>query len=205
MKQKPNSYELETLIYALKRFRVYLQDIRFKIVTDYNSLTMTQRKKKLINIINRIARWALELMNYDYELEHRPGIRMKHVDALSRTVSIVEDNPFEWNITICQNQDPTIIQIRDNFEKSEDCFFEMRNGLIYLKDNRLLFYVLEMMEKNVIFKYHDELGHLGTEKTSQAILQNYWFPRLREKVEDYIRNCLKCIAFLPKTGKTEEF
>ncbi|XP_018392678.1 PREDICTED: uncharacterized protein LOC108771809 [Cyphomyrmex costatus] len=48
----------------------------------------------------RIARWALELLNYDYEVEHRPGTRMKHVDALSRTVEIVEENPFEWDLTL---------------------------------------------------------------------------------------------------------
>jgi len=44
-----HSFELETLavIYALKRFRVYLQGIEFKIVTECNSLTMTLNKKAL--------------------------------------------------------------------------------------------------------------------------------------------------------------
>lgn len=54
-----HSYELETLaiIYALRRFRVYLLGIPFKIVTDCNALIMTLNKK----VINpRIAR-ALEL------------------------------------------------------------------------------------------------------------------------------------------------
>lgn len=81
-----HSFELETLaiIYALKRFRVYLQGINFKIVTDCNSLTLTLNKK---DINPRIARWALELQNYDYELEHRSGKRMQHVDALSRIIT----------------------------------------------------------------------------------------------------------------------
>ncbi|GFT00864.1 hypothetical protein TNCV_4053251 [Trichonephila clavipes] len=35
-------------------------------------------------LITRIARWALQLEEFDYEIEHRAGIRMKHVDALSR-------------------------------------------------------------------------------------------------------------------------
>ncbi|GFV51311.1 retrovirus-related Pol polyprotein from transposon 17.6 [Trichonephila clavipes] len=33
---------------------------------------------------SRIARWALQLEEFDYEIEHRAGSRMKHVDALSR-------------------------------------------------------------------------------------------------------------------------
>jgi len=49
------------------------------------------------------------------------------------------------------------------------------------------------------------MGYLGVEKTSQAITQNYWFPKFREKVENHIRNCLKCIAYAPKAGKTERF
>lgn len=73
-----HNYELETLaiIHALRRFRVYLQGILFKIITDCNALVMTLNKKE---INPRIARWALE-QNYDYKTEHRPGKRMQHVD-----------------------------------------------------------------------------------------------------------------------------
>lgn len=44
---KFHTFELETLaiIYALKRFHVYLQGIKFKILTDYNSLIMTLKKR----------------------------------------------------------------------------------------------------------------------------------------------------------------
>ncbi|GFS87262.1 hypothetical protein TNCV_213761 [Trichonephila clavipes] len=45
-----------------------------------------QQKKKDYekkDLITRIARWALQLEEFDYEIEHRAGSRMKHVDALS--------------------------------------------------------------------------------------------------------------------------
>lgn len=76
------SFELETLaiIYALRRFRCYLDGIPFRIITDCNSLTLTLNKKA---INPRIARWALELEDYDYTIQHRSGSRMGHVDALS--------------------------------------------------------------------------------------------------------------------------
>lgn len=66
------SYELETLaiIYALRRFRIYLQGIQFKIVTDCNALVLTLNKK---DINPQISRWALKLENFDYVTEHRPG------------------------------------------------------------------------------------------------------------------------------------
>ncbi|GFY58207.1 enzymatic polyprotein [Trichonephila inaurata madagascariensis] len=81
--EKYDSYELEVLaiINALKKFRVYLLGQHFKIVTDCSAFQKTMHKKDLIT---RIARWALQLEEFDYEIEHRAGSRMKHVDALSR-------------------------------------------------------------------------------------------------------------------------
>ncbi|GFS57438.1 retrovirus-related Pol polyprotein from transposon 17.6 [Trichonephila clavipes] len=53
----------------------------------YMSKKQIQQKKKDYakkELITRIARWALQLEEFDYEIEHRAGSRMKHVDALSR-------------------------------------------------------------------------------------------------------------------------
>ena len=59
------SYELEALaiVEALRKLRVYLLGIQFKIITDCAAF---QR------------RWALVLEDYDYIIKHRPGNRMKH-------------------------------------------------------------------------------------------------------------------------------
>ncbi|GFT85542.1 retrovirus-related Pol polyprotein from transposon 17.6 [Trichonephila clavipes] len=54
---------------------------QFKIVTDCSAFQKTMQKKDLIT---RIARWALQLEEFDYEIEHRAGSCMKHVDVLSR-------------------------------------------------------------------------------------------------------------------------
>ena len=204
---KYHSFELETLaiIYALKRFRIYLQGLKFRIVTDCNSLTLTLNKKE---INPRIARWALELQNYDYAIEHRAGTKMSHVDALSRSnaVLVIEDNPFEWNLTVSQNRDPDIVNIREKLENGEDKTCEMRNGVVFRKKNQdLRFYVPAHMETNVLYKYHDELGHMGVEKTCDLISKSYWFPNLRNKVQTHIQNCLKCIAFSPSSGRIEGF
>lgn len=68
------SYELECLaiVYAIKRFEIYLKGIRFKIVTDCNSIKQTFAKKE---VIPRIMRWVLFLQDFEYTLEHRPGTR----------------------------------------------------------------------------------------------------------------------------------
>lgn len=60
-----HSYDLETLsiIYALRRFRTYLLGLKFKIITDCQALSLTLNKKETNP---RIARWVLEMQNYDY-------------------------------------------------------------------------------------------------------------------------------------------
>ncbi|GFX71196.1 hypothetical protein TNCV_3409661 [Trichonephila clavipes] len=91
--EKYDSYELEVLaiINALKKFRVYLLGQHFKIVTDCSAFQKTMQKKELIT---RIARWAFQLEEFDYEIEHRAGSRMKHVDALSRYPVMMESIPL---------------------------------------------------------------------------------------------------------------
>lgn len=207
VESKYHSFELETLaiIYALRRFRPYLQGIRFKIVTDCQALAQTLNKKETSP---RISRWVLELQEFDYILEHRAGIRMMHVDALSRTTNIfvLEDNSLDRNLALSQSGDNNIVKLRKELEHKNDRWYEMRDGLIYRKmRDRLLFYVPSSMEANVMRKYHDELGHVRLNKAIENIQRSYWFPQLRSKVDNHIKTCLKCIAFsAPHRAKRKE-
>jgi len=40
---------------------------------------------------SRLKRWSLLLSEFDFEIEHVPGSKIKHVDALSRHVGLVEE------------------------------------------------------------------------------------------------------------------
>ncbi|XP_018397325.1 PREDICTED: uncharacterized protein LOC108775423, partial [Cyphomyrmex costatus] len=94
---------------------------------------LTLNKK---DIHPRISRWALELQNYDYEVVHRAGTQMQHVDALSRVTSImvVEDNSLEFNLAACQNEDPVIKELKTTLEKTES----KREGLLHSIDKGTL-------------------------------------------------------------------
>ncbi|GFY03656.1 retrovirus-related Pol polyprotein from transposon 17.6 [Trichonephila clavipes] len=80
--EKYSSYELEVLaiIEALRKFRSYLLGTKFKIITDCDAFQKTMHKKDLPA---KIARWALMLEEFDYEVCHRPGRQIKQDDALS--------------------------------------------------------------------------------------------------------------------------
>jgi hypothetical protein len=82
--------ELETLAvgWATKYYRCYLFGKRFLVRTDHAAL------KFLCNFAennSRLVRWSLRLSEFDFEIEHVPGSKIKHVDALSRHVGLVEE------------------------------------------------------------------------------------------------------------------
>ena len=171
---RSHSFELECLavVYAIKRFHLYLSKIKFEIVTDCDSFRLTLSKRS-INL--RISRWALFLEDFDYEIIHRSGQCTNHVDALSRchSILVIKGNTFEQTLSICQNKDEELCKIRNLLEKSELKRYELRNGLVYRKDNKknLLFYVPDSIENNVIRSCHDDLGHLGDDKVLHNILK----------------------------------
>lgn len=195
-----HSYELETLsiVYALRRFRVYLIGIKFKIVTDCLSLTLTLNKKFLNP---RIHRWALEMQSFDYVIEHRSANRMSHVDALSRCSGIFvieDDDSFETLLAVGQRKDPIISELSENLEGGDNEFFTLVNGLVYRKcGDRVKFYVPKQMEQRVIQTHHESLCHLGTSKCYEYLSRCYWFPGMRAKIGEYIKSCLKCVQFSP--------
>lgn len=200
-----SSYELEVLaiVEALKKFRVYLLGTPFKVVTDCSAFEKTMQKKDLVT---RVARWVLLLSEYNYKIEHRPGSRMMHVDALSRypVMAIVANNVIP-TIKKAQDEDGetrVIVEILKDRD-FEDYF--IRNGILFkFKDGRELLVVPRAMQNEVIRTAHEK-GHFATQRTVEAIRQDYFVPELTNKVERYIANCIHCIVTNRKSGKQEGF
>ncbi|GFW34128.1 retrovirus-related Pol polyprotein from transposon 17.6 [Trichonephila clavipes] len=91
-----------------------------------------QKKKdyaKKKDLITRIARWALQLEEFDYEIEHRAGSRMKHVDALSRyPVMMVCNDTLTSKLKKAQEEDDKIQTLKSLLEKQESEEFFERNA-----------------------------------------------------------------------------
>lgn len=73
--------ECLAVVWAIKKFRPYLEGYKFTLITDHSSLRWLHNLK---NPTGRLARWALELLEYDYEIVHRKGALHYVPNALSR-------------------------------------------------------------------------------------------------------------------------
>lgn len=224
-----HSFELETMavLYALERFRVYLEGIPFTIVTDCNALTMAMAKTQ---VNARIARWTVEFDKYTFETRHRPGIKMAHVDALSRChpkkqndtndapprptltkshrcqVMTVDTISIEMQLQLAQNRDPVVANIRQKLETEALDDYELRDGLVYRKttDEHRMLYVPAEMEDNIIRLVHEKLAHLGVDKCHEKMREQYWFPRQKTKTQAFINNCIKCIMYAAPVRPSEQ-
>lgn len=201
---KYHSFELEMLavLKAIERFHIYLYGQEFVVVTDCHALVYAVNKA---NLNPRISRWILRLQNYKFKVVHRPGARMAHVDALSRTVALVDKLSLEKELEYRQLQDPVLKIIAENLETSEtNDKYELHNGLIYRKGaDKPRFAIPEAMVENIIRIYHDDMAHCGVEKTVQGILSNYWFRSIRKRVQNHVDNCLTCLMANAATNTRE--
>lgn len=195
--QKFHAYDLETLavIESLKRFRVYLLGNPFTIVTDCNALRATFTKRDLLP---RIARWWLQLQEYDCNIVYRPNHSMTHVDALSRN-PVIPSLPVDIDITLprvlaithedwllsLQLTDPKLSHIREVLQdqKYNDVTDIKQNFL--LKDNKLFrrvdgdqlkWVVPKGARWQICYQNHDEIGHFSLDKTLSKIKKRFLVP-----------------------------
>lgn len=120
-----HSYELETLaiVKAIERFHVYVQGITFRVVTDCNSLVLTMKK---INVNPKIARWTLALQNYRFELIHRSGEKMIHVDCFSRNVMLISVITLEDEVMYKQLSETKLKDIASRVIRQQKFCFDRR-------------------------------------------------------------------------------
>lgn len=73
--------ELVAVLFGIRFFNCYIYGRFFTVHTDHKSL---QWLLSLPKPNCKQTRWALTLAEYNFNVEHRPGSSISHVDALSR-------------------------------------------------------------------------------------------------------------------------
>ena len=88
--------------------------------------------------------------------------------------------------------------------------FILRNGLLYKKiqfcskDKPSLQFVLPMRYRQQAIKAcHDDIGHLGLERSLDLLKDRFYWPGTNEEMGNHIRSCNRCLHFKSKLQRTE--
>jgi len=87
--------ELLAIVHALRKFRIYVYGHKVTLNTDHKSLNVL---KKCVVSSTVVARWMLEIEQWDLEIQHIKGIENTLTDVLSR-------NPPIYQSPMSQTQD----------------------------------------------------------------------------------------------------
>lgn len=195
--------ECLAVLFAIERLRPYLEGAKFQVVTDHFALKWINNIK---DPVGRIARWAVRLQQYDFEVVHRKGSEHVVPDALSRAVPRVDavekvDVLDKWYRRLRQ-------KVQD--EPAKFPLWRVENGKLFKRvdvvypeltedaDGWLLVVPKEDRSK-IISAHHDPptSAHLGIFKTSTKISRKYYWPKLKQDVARYISKCSTCLQNKP--------
>jgi hypothetical protein len=218
--QKYSTIEKEAagLIFGIKRFKYYLQDEPFTIVSDHRPLQWLQSFK---DETGRLGRWAIMLGNLKYTVQYRPGRVNENADCLSRVpIAVVHMQPKDADdIVREQRNDPLCQDIRSYMEdkilwdenhrnmpdwaKEIDFFFVENNILCRAQaptsEKRRPFIHRQVvmplsLRKSLVEEYHNSAlsGHLAYRRTFQKLRDKYYWPSMLNDIREYCQKCEEC-------------
>lgn len=168
---------------AVTKFRNYLLDIKFTVVTDCQALRTAQQKKD----IRKVAAWLMELQDFDSTIVHRPGTKMQHVDALSR-INVLQAPSLTQQLRQAQDDDEHIQTIKEILKVKQYEDYVLHNQLLCkYADSSYQIVVPRQMEMSIIVKAHRQ-GHFKRSKLEPLISKEFFIPNLTRKIMHLMRS-----------------
>ena len=158
----------------------------------------------LRNPTRRLARWSLELLEYDFEIIHRKGALHHVLNALSR---ITEDEEITIS-SVCESSDSlykrrvaAVLErpwIFPDWKVEDQRLYRHRpNGMTDPLIPDLEAWKLVVPEEQrivVLIEAHSEpqAGHLGVKKTYHRLSLRYYWPGIYADVAKFVKQCDPC-------------
>lgn len=215
--------EALAIVWAVNRFRGYLEETSVIIVTDHQPLKWLM---SLRSPSGRLARWALQLQPYNLQIHYTPGKANVVADTLSRPPQANSEDPVtDFNFisldlpTIdasslreAQQADPELKKILDAFNAGDQETTAPWTSRGYLCSQGILYryspdddveeaqlVIPTDLKTKILHDHHDAstAGHYGAERTLHKILQKFYWPGIRRDVTKYVKTCPECQKYKP--------
>lgn len=211
----PTELEAWAAISACRRFKCYIKGAPSLVLRSDHEPLQWLRKQR--DPRGKFSRWIMELEQYDYKFEYKPGKDIEGPDALSRiavgkTKTDGED-PLEENVYVVkiasmedwkellkkeQRNDKSINIAREQLEQQNNVLLGryknykqlfIQDGLM-TKSGRII--VPSSLRYQVTKDFHD-LHHWGITNTYKEIKKNYYWSGMENYIQQYCASCDTCL------------
>ena len=168
--------EAYAIIYAIRKLKPLLRDIHFTLKTDHKNLTYINEHPSA-----KVNRWKLDLMEYNFDIEHVPGVNNQVADSFSRLLLLKSKKKKLRDYSCLTVPVAHVLAV-----------------LAIPENGKLSPFKIPQKFHEIIGKCHNSsVGHFGVDLTIKKIHQNFkgeggrW--RLqREHVKAFIKKCPCC-------------
>lgn len=195
--------ECYAAVLSVKKFRPYIEGMKFTIITDHASLKWLMGQKDLGG---RLARWSLKLQAFDFSIEHRKGSAHVVPDTLSRVYMEELSVPNEFSAVIDFKSpfflSDVYVALKDEILKEKERLpdLDVREEHIFIRtetaecDIPWKLWVPEGLTYQLIQSAHDPplSAHSGIAKTLEKLKRTFYWPNMARQVRDYIGSCDIC-------------
>ncbi|UYV67705.1 hypothetical protein LAZ67_5001654, partial [Cordylochernes scorpioides] len=195
--------ECLAVVWSMSKLRPYLYGRHFKIVTDHHALCWL---KNLKDPAGRLARWALKIQEYDFDIIHKSGKKHLDADGLSRGplpetdwdedferlfLNQITDEEDKFIESVKKNLNGSRRSIAQNFKEEDGCLFKKNPNP---EGRAWLLVVPEYKKREIMKEYHNHMsnGHLGVARTMYRIKSKYFWPSMLKDVSEFVKTCHLC-------------
>jgi len=202
--------ECLAIVFAVEKFRPYVEGTHFRVITDHSSLRWLRNLK---NSTGRLCRWLFRLDQYDFETIHRKGKQMVVTDCLSRApynlqsdVVCADTADIVTPPDVTQTTDKWYCELKNKiqnnpaayptfFIQNDKIFKTVKNDVTDRLDKKLV--IPTDIRRQVMEQNHSTLaaGHLGFLKTLDKIKQCCYWPNMYVEVRAFVARCRDCQRF----------
>ena len=212
--------EALAIVKSVKHFDYYLYEHKFTIISDHQPLRYLFKFKPETP---RIARWALLLTEYNFDVQFRAGKNNVIPDALSRSIQVINNSEEINPSLVLSAENVRKEQLRDiewrriinyfegrNFERVPRdvnlSSFTMKEGCLhFISENKHQRPYLETLviphtlkHAAMYISHNSNLNfHSGYTKTLYRAEEFFYWPSMRQDLKEYCRSCLVCQKISP--------
>ncbi|XP_055588877.1 uncharacterized protein K02A2.6-like [Uranotaenia lowii] len=203
------SKKKDSLVFAVTKFHRMLLGRRFLLQTDHQPLLRIFGSKKGIPVhtANRLQRWALALLCYDFEIKYVSTSQFGYADVLSRLIDKHSKPDEEFVIASVQLEEDVEIPLQEAISSVPITFKMVTNATLkcpvlqqncIMMSNRLV--IPEFYHQRILKQLHR--GHSGMERMKALARSHVYWPKIDDDISTFVRKCEMCAIHAKSSPKT---